>query len=318
VLVAKHHAKAIRSDNCEPFASVSDAAGLTKLFSLVGTARHLLERIDPGKPYQQRLLLPPDKKPHLRRTALACRLTGSPSNTTSHSNYAKHRRRIDTGVILHYVRFMPAARAYLRAPERRAQILGIAKRLFARSGYHRVNVADICDAARIGRGTLYQHFRNKEQVLLALLEDVVGRVDHSVRSRTRVADARIDPRDPDAIVGFCERQLRHTLDAIFSDEATLRLVFRQARAAEGLVQRTLARIDKLVLGAIEADMRDAQRAGAVVAGDVQLFARFVLGGLEKVLVMTLQNDEPLDLDAVVRQTVRLQLFGVLAPRSPRR
>jgi putative transposase len=44
--------KAIRSDNGEPFASVSLAAGLTKLSAWWARLGIHLERIDPGKPYQ--------------------------------------------------------------------------------------------------------------------------------------------------------------------------------------------------------------------------------------------------------------------------
>jgi hypothetical protein len=45
--------KAIRSDNGEPFASVSKAAGLTVLSAWWGAARGIqLERIDPGEPQQ--------------------------------------------------------------------------------------------------------------------------------------------------------------------------------------------------------------------------------------------------------------------------
>src|SRR3954447_18238183 len=67
-------------------------------------------------------------------------------------------------------------RTYLRADVRRAQILDVAKDVFSRRGYRLANVADICAAARIGRGTLYQYFANKQDVLLALMEDLATRV----------------------------------------------------------------------------------------------------------------------------------------------
>jgi len=40
---------------------------------------------------------------------------------------------------------------------RRAQVLRHAKRIFARKGYHRTNVADIIARARIARGEPWEH-----------------------------------------------------------------------------------------------------------------------------------------------------------------
>ena len=62
-----------------------------------------------------------------------------------------------------------------------------AKRVFARRGYHAANVADICAAAAIARGTLYQYFENKRAVLLAVMEDVETRI-RARRGRPRIAD----------------------------------------------------------------------------------------------------------------------------------
>jgi len=48
--------------------------------------------------------------------------------------------------------------------ERRAQVLRHAKRIFARKGYHRTNIADIIARARIARGTFYLYFQNKRDI----------------------------------------------------------------------------------------------------------------------------------------------------------
>ena len=56
---------------------------------------------------------------------------------------------------------------------RRAQVLRHAKRIFARKGYHRTNVADIIARARIARGTFYLYFQNKKDLFEELLEQVL-------------------------------------------------------------------------------------------------------------------------------------------------
>src|SRR5579885_1900078 len=75
---------------------------------------------------------------------------------------------------------------------RRAQVLRHAKRIFARKGYHRTNVADIISRARIARGTFYLYFQNKKDLFEALLEQVLTDIllNHST-GFDRYLDAKI-------------------------------------------------------------------------------------------------------------------------------
>jgi AcrR family transcriptional regulator len=209
---------------------------------------------------------------------------------------------------------LPARRTYLRADQRKQQILAIAKDVFARRGVREANVADICEAARIGRGTLYQYFENKNDVLRAVMHDIGDRIIDAVARRPPVASIPgIAGAPVEMVVAFCTRRVRQILDVIFADEATLRLVLRDARASsDGAVDEAIARIDAAMLGAIEADMRAAQGAGVLRNDlDARLAARFVLGGVEKVVLAALAGDEPVDLDAIVKATVEIQMFGML-------
>lgn len=206
-------------------------------------------------------------------------------------------------------------RTYLRADLRRAQILDVAKDVFARRGYRVANIADICEAARIGRGTLYQYFENKQAVLLALMEDLAVRVRGVLERRVKVAAIpAVGEVPPEVIIGFCKKRLRELLDAVFVDEPTLRLLLREARGLDGAVDRVIDLIDGLVLSAMVDDVRAGQEAGAVRPGDPLLFARFMLGGVEKLVLAALAADEPIDLDAIVDTAVPLELFGILKRR----
>jgi AcrR family transcriptional regulator len=209
-------------------------------------------------------------------------------------------------------------RTYLKADVRRAQILDVAKRVFAHRGYRQANVADICQAARIGRGTLYQYFDNKEAVLLALMEDLAARVRAVTDNRARVATFKGLDQVPAALIrDFCQRRLRELFDAVFVDEQTLRLVLREARGHDGAVDRVVGLIDELVYSALESDLRAAQKAGLLRKGDVRLMARFILGGIEKMVLESLRRDEPLDLAQVVEVAVDLELFGILKKEDSR-
>ncbi len=203
-------------------------------------------------------------------------------------------------------------RTYLRADDRRAQILEVAKQVFAERGYHEANVADICEAAKIGRGTLYQYFENKRDVLLEVVRLMCARISAILERRPpvgKIPGAAKAPRE--MIVAFCKARLREILDAIFVDEPTLRLLLRDARGHDGTVDAVLQEIDALVLGAIERDTIAARDAGLIRRVDPKVTALYVLGGMEKVILHTLTQNDAIDLDRIVDALVDIELFGIM-------
>ncbi len=208
-------------------------------------------------------------------------------------------------------------RSYLPAEDRRAQILSVAKTVFSRRGYRVANVADICRAARIGRGTLYQYFENKQSVLLEMMKELQARVHDVLANRPQIVLHQARRASPDQIADWCKLRLRRLLDAIFVDEPTLRLLLRDARGLDGAVDQVLAMIDELVFAALESDLRAAQRAGVLRRGDPRRYARYILGGVEKMVLAELAEDAPVDLEAIVDTAVEMELFGLLLPEVRR-
>ena len=62
------------------------------------------------------------------------------------------------------------------AEERREEILDAAERLFAAKGFDSTSTGDILDAVGIARGTLYYHFRSKEDILDGVIQRITDRL----------------------------------------------------------------------------------------------------------------------------------------------
>lgn len=56
------------------------------------------------------------------------------------------------------------------ADERKNEILDIAEMLFTQKGFDGTSTNEILEAAKIARGTLYYHFKSKEDIMDALIE----------------------------------------------------------------------------------------------------------------------------------------------------
>ncbi|WP_322202491.1 TetR/AcrR family transcriptional regulator [Acutalibacter intestini] len=60
------------------------------------------------------------------------------------------------------------------AEERRNEILDVAERLFGTKGFDGTSTTDILNEIGIARGTLYYHFKSKEDILDAMIERMTG------------------------------------------------------------------------------------------------------------------------------------------------
>ncbi len=60
----------------------------------------------------------------------------------------------------------------LNAADRRRQLLGVAKKLFARHGYKMTTTASIAKAASVTEPILYRHFRSKKSLFLEVINEI--------------------------------------------------------------------------------------------------------------------------------------------------
>ena len=58
------------------------------------------------------------------------------------------------------------------AADTRRALVTAARRLLSKRGYAATSLDDVCERARVTKGALYHHFRNKEDLFAAVLEEV--------------------------------------------------------------------------------------------------------------------------------------------------
>ncbi|MEM9564387.1 MAG: TetR/AcrR family transcriptional regulator [Actinomycetota bacterium] len=72
------------------------------------------------------------------------------------------------------------ARSRLPGPERRAQVLAVARRVLSDSGFHGTTMSDIAEAAGVTKPVLYQHFASKRDLYRTVLTDIGDRLERAV------------------------------------------------------------------------------------------------------------------------------------------
>jgi AcrR family transcriptional regulator len=203
-----------------------------------------------------------------------------------------------------------AHRAHLPREARRDQILDCALTVFASKGFHETSIADICARARIARGTLYQYFRDKRDVLAALVDRIVRRVIEAIQQWTPLDLSPDMGWTEKENVAFIEARCTQIMEVVFADADTASLILRVAHGT-GFVGKALARIDQHVVGVIAADVRAHMELGVLRPLDPQIVAEFIVGGIEKIVLRALDDGRMIDVGRIAREVGVFVSCGLL-------
>jgi AcrR family transcriptional regulator len=189
-------------------------------------------------------------------------------------------------------------------PERRQQILNVARDVFARRGYHNAKIDDIVAAAGIARGTFYLYFEDKR----AIFEEIVDRTI----ARLGMAIVRVDPHDAGRSVADQVREnIRRIVRILLEDRATTKILLSDALGVDPSFDRKLLSFYDEMSSLLEQSLRDGQTLGVVGQGDVRLFSWLTMGALKETLFQIVQRGAAYDEEKLVEGVLALFAAGYL-------
>ncbi|QWU15025.1 transcriptional regulator, TetR family [Paenibacillus sophorae] len=141
-------------------------------------------------------------------------------------------------------------RAYDSA-QTKERILSHAQALFSQKGYKGVSISDICEATGLSKGSIYHHFKNKEDLFVHLAEAAFADSWKDWDSRSARFSSAVDK-----LYAYSE---------LFADNADLSLT----KAGEDFI------------ATIGADSAVVQKFAAIITGYVQRFEEIIREGIER-------------------------------------
>jgi len=179
--------------------------------------------------------------------------------------------------------------------DKKRLIVSAAQRVFARKGYRSASMQEIAGEAGVAKGSIYLHFRSKDELALAAVADVYDRVRR--RMAELEADEGLSPRE--RFVRQLEEQLAMGED---NAEWIRRLWHEHAggfhEAAPGFVLRIRAETSEWLERSIRSIYGDAC---APYAGDIALIMQ---GALGEIIGCHLLRGKPLEPQRISRYLVR--------------
>ena len=194
-----------------------------------------------------------------------------------------------------------------RVDARRSQILDAAVQVFASRGFHQATVRDIAKRARVADGTIYLYFKNKGDLVLAILNRINETEVRGIELAQGLA-VEVDVR------AFFLRYLRHRLDVLKSSLRDLQAVLPDILRDPTLRRRYLREVLQPTQLLAEPLFAGWAAQGKLHPLDPRLLVRALPGLFLGLLVLRMLGDGTVDdlWDTLPEQITEL-LFDGLQP-----
>ena len=120
--------------------------------------------------------------------------------------------------------------------EKQQAVLTACLELFSEKGFENTSTADIAKRARVAEGTVYKHFRTKEDILTAILKPMTDTVVPEVAAE--FVD-QIEPDRFDSLEGLLRFVVADRLQFALDNRAIIRVFAQQAFVRQDLLQNVL-------------------------------------------------------------------------------
>jgi AcrR family transcriptional regulator len=196
--------------------------------------------------------------------------------------------------------------------ERLDALIQAATGIFLKEGYGLASIDKIATAAGVSTRTIYERFKNKADLMAAVIGRLVDR-DLGVLGEGAELD-RLEPSEALKLIG------RITMDRLLDPEsgALFRIVAAEAQRFPELTAKMRSSGKARLEGALTAYLRRQAESGALALGDAQcaavLFLQMIVAPVQECLLFESPGAvASLDRDGHVERVVHLFLYGA-APR----
>jgi len=141
-----------------------------------------------------------------------------------------------------------------KGERRKQQIIDTAKKMFLEKGFQSTHIGHVCEELDIARGTVYQYFSNKKEILYAILDNVLETIE-DILDPDDLKDFMKSKPDNDIIVQFIDNRVSSCLKVIADEPIIIRLIYRDISGIDdevsGKVSGFLSKITDVISKEIE-------------------------------------------------------------------
>ncbi|WP_125608307.1 TetR/AcrR family transcriptional regulator [Lapidilactobacillus bayanensis] len=195
--------------------------------------------------------------------------------------------------------------------EKQRAVLSASLQLFADQGFDHTSTSDIAAAAGVSEGTVYKHFKTKDQILNAIITPFITEVVPQAAAEF-IADAQANSNL--AFATFIRYFLRDRLTFADQNRKEGKIFFREALAHPEMMARLSQQFEAVLAGPLTRLIHHYQVKSDLIDWPPTTILRYIIGTLGSYLIPSIVlNDQPLNIDEITATASEFLIKG-LAPK----
>jgi AcrR family transcriptional regulator len=162
---------------------------------------------------------------------------------------------------------VPFSSAFRGGTGKSKQSLKTAAKIFSNKGYHQTTVDEIARALGVAKGTIYYHFKNKEELYLAIIREGVYLLEEQMR---------LDISGANTAAGKIKKLIGSML-AFIEDKKDLVFLFLKELYGTGIQREELAKMISGSLGLIRVVIEEGVKDGSFKKVDPEITTSSLFG-----------------------------------------
>ena len=191
-----------------------------------------------------------------------------------------------------------------RVGNKRERIIAAAAKLFGDKGYHDTTTAEIAESAGVAAGTIYIYFSSKEELLVAVFEEFLGR--HMEQLREGVEREKT-PEDK------LMRLLALGLELMQNNPDSASIFLSQLRQSTKMITTVVKRSSRAYKDIIEDVVAEGSRSGLCREVDVPAAASMMFGAFQSTVLDWVADGCSYTLTDMTGELSKFILHGICCP-----
>jgi len=189
-----------------------------------------------------------------------------------------------------------------RTGEKYLVILEAAVKTFARTGFHRTRIADIAGEAGVADGTVYIYFKNKEDILISLFQNLMNTFVEELKNElVKCQDAN----------DKLERIITYHLTTLANRPDQAKVTQIELRQIDQVINKGISKPLKSYFYLIEEVVEEGKRQGLYRQNlDTRIARKVIFGAIDEVITCWVMSGKPYDLIALKSPVFELLVKGL--------
>jgi AcrR family transcriptional regulator len=198
-----------------------------------------------------------------------------------------------------------------KGERRKQQIVDTAKQMFIEKGFQSTHIGQVCEKLDIARGTVYQYFRNKKEILYAILEDVLENIEDIFDQDDFNEFFSSNPNN-EQVLEFINKRLMSCISVLLGEPIVIKLIYKEIIGVDEDVNEEVSKAVAAISKHVAREVEELMARGVYKQSlDPKITAMMIVGGV-MLVVYEYDRTKQNVLDSNLISTIaKNYLYGVL-------